>query len=66
VINRQGEWFEIALNEEYAWVRVQDADTRYLPVERLLRRSLAYLYASAYDGAGAPSHLGDTFISCQP
>ncbi len=43
VRNRKGEWFEIALNSGYAWVHVQDADTRYLPVEQLLKESLTYL-----------------------
>ena len=43
VRKRQGQWFEIALNEGYAWVHIQDADSRYLPVEQLLKHSLTYL-----------------------
>ncbi|OQX08064.1 MAG: hypothetical protein BWK76_24040 [Desulfobulbaceae bacterium A2] len=43
VRKRQGQWFEIALSEGYAWVHIQDADSRYLPVEQLLKHSLTYL-----------------------
>ncbi|MFC1532758.1 hypothetical protein ACFL7M_05275 [Thermodesulfobacteriota bacterium] len=42
VLKREGQWFEIALNEGYAWVRVQDGE-RYLPVEQLLKGALTYL-----------------------
>jgi hypothetical protein len=42
VRRREGQWFEIALQERYAWVQVQD-DARYLPVAILLKDSLAYL-----------------------
>lgn len=42
VLRREGNWFEIALGNGNAWVRVQD-DARYLPVEKLLADSLAYL-----------------------
>lgn len=43
VRKRHGQWFEIALKEGYAWVHIQDADSRYLPVEQLLKHSLTYL-----------------------
>jgi len=42
VLKREGQWFEIALNEGYAWVRVQDG-ARYLPVEQLFKGALTYL-----------------------
>lgn len=43
VRKRKGKWFEIALDSGYAWVHVQNAGGRYLPVEQLLKDSLTYL-----------------------
>lgn len=55
VTGRQGQWFEIRLNEGFTWVHVED-DSRFRPVEELLTGSLTYLTApvNLHQGPGDP------------
>lgn len=43
-VQREGEWFRIALNEGHAWVHVPDG-ARFLTLEQLLKDSLTHLRA---------------------
>ena len=58
VLRQTGSWFEVALNQGTAWVRVKDAN-RFLPVEQLFKDGLVHLRGGAplslYRAPGDPA-----------